>query len=348
MAIKTLEIDHMLVFQKLSLSFVDGINVLIGENGIGKTSILKMIYSAAQATTNGNSKLERHLEEYFLNRSTNDDSRFINRKDGAQTGSFKVTEGHIYYSEQYIAGRKDKAASDWKRTTITIPGGIRSMEDQRWPNLHIPSVYIPATEMLSHSEGFLALNQKYNMPFDATQVDIVMNASLPEAKIVPEFMNDILEKISKVIDGTVIQENDTFYVVKNDGRKVNFSLEAEGLRKLGLIWKLIRNGLLEPGSVLLWDEPEANLNPELYALVAEVLLTLAENKVQIFVATHNYNFGKYLEIRRKQEEEVQFINLYKDDKQTVKSQTGKYMKDLDPNYIMKADERLLDEVYENI
>ena len=40
-------------------------------------------------------------------------------------------------------------------------------------------------------------------------------------------------------------------------RKVDFSLEAEGLRKLGLIWKLIRNGLLEKGTVLLWDEPEA-------------------------------------------------------------------------------------------
>ena len=39
---------------------------------------------------------------------------------------------------------------------------------------------------------------------------------------------------------------------------MDFSLEAEGLRKLGLIWKLIRNGLLEKGTVLLWDEPEAN------------------------------------------------------------------------------------------
>ena len=55
---------------------------------------------------------------------------------------------------------------------------------------------------------------------------------------------------------------------------MDFSLEAEGLRKLGLLWKLIRNGLLEKGAILLWDEPEANLNPELYPLVAEILLEL--------------------------------------------------------------------------
>ena len=84
----------------------------------------------------------------------------------------------------------------------------------------------------------------------------------------------ILKEISDVINGKVVQEDDTFYIVKNDGRKIDFSLEAEGMRKLGLLWKLIRNGLLEKNSVLLWDEPEANLNPELYPLVANILLAL--------------------------------------------------------------------------
>ena len=123
-------------------------------------------------------------------------------------------------------------------------------------------------------------------------------------------MQGILEKISDVIHGIVIQEDDSFYVMKKDGRKIDFSLEAEGLRKLGLIWKLIRNGLLESGTVLLWDEPEANLNPELYPLVAEILLELQKNGVQIFVATHSYNFAKYLEIRRTKKEQVMFHNLY--------------------------------------
>ena len=102
--------------------------------------------------------------------------------------------------------------------------------------------------MLFHSKGFLALNKKFKLPFDGTQIDIIVNASLPEARKLPVFMENILEKISKVIDGTIIMENDTFYVIKTDGKKVDFSLEVEGLRKLGLLWKLIRNGLLEKGT----------------------------------------------------------------------------------------------------
>ena len=158
-------------------------------------------------------------------------------------------------------------------------------------------------------------------------------------------------------------ENDSFYVLKKDGRKVDFSLEAEGLRKLGLLWKLIRNGLLEKGSVLLWDEPEANLNPELYPLVAEILLELQENGVQVFLATHSYNFAKYLEIRRTSREQVMFHNLYKsrnlftdemqkafpeinDDSEAIYSQSAYRMDEIKHNHIMIADNDLLDEVYE--
>ena len=140
-------------------------------------------------------------------------------------------------------------------------------------------------------------------------------------------------------------------------------LFRSGLRKLGLLWKLIRNGLLESGTVLLWDEPEANLNPELYPLVAEILLELQKNGVQIFAATHNYNFAKYLEIRRTEKEQVMFHNLYRGSSELpgalqklyleqekygneIYSRSAYRMEELGPNHIMIADNKLLDEVYE--
>lgn len=227
---------------------------------------------------------------------------------------------------------------------------------KNWQGLNIQSVFIPTTEMLSHSKGFLAMNQKYNMPFDGTQVDIIVNASLPETRTVSETMHKVLEKISAVIDGIVVYENDTFYVQKENGNKVDFSLEAEGFRKLGLIWKLIRNGLLEAGTVLLWDEPEANLNPELYPLVVDILLELEKNGVQVFIATHSYSFAKYLEIRREKNEQVLFHDLYKGAKyseelnehvegNSVFSQSAHKLEDLKSNHLMSADIKLLDEIY---
>ena len=364
MAIKTIEILNVMVFKRhlrknnmdiktiregdsfhddFKLDFCDGINVLIGENGVGKTTILKMIYAATQWSINHtDSGKTKKLEQYFSN-SIKDSDRLKNADN---------KEGYCYYK---------------------VSDGTHSFEDSlshkgifnydQWLGLDIQSVFIPTTEMLSHAKGFLAMNQKYSMPFDGTQIDIIVNASLPETREIPTVMSGILDKISTVIEGTVILEDDSFYVLKKDGRKVDFSLEAEGLRKLGLLWKLIRNGLLEKGTILLWDEPEANLNPELYPLVAEILLELQKNGVQVFVATHSYNFAKYLEIRRTSTEQVMFHNLYKscntlsdeiqkthsrmnDDSEAIYSQSAYRMDEIKYNHIMIADNNLLDEVYE--
>ncbi|MCM1047941.1 MAG: AAA family ATPase [Clostridiales bacterium] len=368
MAIKSIQILNVMVFQRqqsnnkincnedglrkgnpylgaFHLGFCDGINVLIGENGVGKTTILKMIYAATQwSFEKTNPGKTKRLLDFFSNNIKNSETlKNVGNKEGYCY--YKVSDGtHVF---------EDSLSH----------GGIFNFDD--WLGLNIPSVFIPTTEMLSHAKGFLAMNQKYSMPFDGTQVDIIVNASLPEAREIPDSCKAILGEISDVIDGTVIQEEDTFYVLKKDGRKIDFSLEAEGLRKLGLLWKLIRNGLLEKGSILLWDEPEANLNPELYPLVANILLELQKNGVQIFVATHSYNFAKYLEIRRTKTEQVMFHNLYmgtarqsevvpkslvsieEDEKKPeVYGDSAYKLEDLKPNHIMLADDKLLDEVYD--
>ena len=310
MAIKTIEILNVMVFKRhlrknnvafksieegdsfndgFKIEFCDGINVLIGENGVGKTTILKMIYAATRwsikQTDQGKTK---RLIQFFSN----------SLKDSDALKNAENKEDYCYYKVS-----------------------------------------------------------------DGTQIDIIVNASLPETREIPFAMSKILDKLSAVIDGTVILENDSFYVLKKDGQKVDFSLEAEGLRKLGLLWKLIRNGLLEKGSILLWDEPEANLNPELYPLVAEILLELQKNGVQIFLATHSYNFAKYLEIRRTNNEQVMFHNLYRshnlfsnemqkifpgmdDNSEAIYSQSADKMDKIKYNHIMDADNKLLDEVYE--
>ena len=366
MAIKEIEILNVMVFQRqwrrnnangistpikegdtisngFKLEFCDGINVLIGANGVGKTTILKMIYAAAQwSIEQTNPGKTKKLLQFFSN-SLKDSEALKNADRKDDYCYYRVSDGTHNFEDSLSHN------------------GIFHYDE--WLGLNIQSVFIPTTEMLSHAKGFLAMNQKYNMPFDGTQIDIIVNASLPETREIPKSMGGILDKISDVIDGTVIMEDDSFYVIKKDGRKVDFSLEAEGLRKLGLIWKLIRNGLLEKGTILLWDEPEANLNPELYPLVAEILLELQKNGVQIFVATHSYNFAKYLEIRRTNKEQVMFHNLYKEyaelpdelqktfheikgNREAVYSQSAYRMDEIEQNHIMIADNKLLDEVYE--
>ena len=86
-------------------------------------------------------------------------------------------------------------------------------------------------------------------------------------------------------------------------------MEASGYKKLGLLWKLLRNGLLESGSILFWDEPENSLNPELIPILVDILLELTQSGVQIFIATHDYNLARYFDVRKDKGIPVMFNNL---------------------------------------
>ncbi len=82
-------------------------------------------------------------------------------------------------------------------------------------------------------------------------------------------------------------------------------------------------------------------------------MELQKNGIQIFVATHSYNFAKYLEIYRSEKEQVQFHSLYKgtsetnDDGDIVYCTSAFSMEELQPNHIMMADEKLLDMIYDD-
>ena len=89
-------------------------------------------------------------------------------------------------------------------------------------------------------------------------------------------------------------------------------MEAEGFRKLGLLWLLLMNKSITKGTVLLWDEPEANLNPKSIPIVVDILLELSRNGVQIFLATHDYIFAKFLEVRKTEMDNVFYHALYKE------------------------------------
>lgn len=330
------------IHDQFELQFSDGINVIIGENGMGKTTLLKMIYAATQTSIQQtNTGKTDQIYKYFSS-DIKDSDLLKNHKNKEGYCGFEVSVGE--HTFDYSFSHK----------------GMFNFED--WVGLNLQSVFIPTTEMLSHSKGFLALNEKFKMPFDGTQVDIIVNASLPEARVLPDYMDRILHQLSEVMGGEVLYENDAFYMVKSDGEKIDFSLEAEGLRKLGLLWKLIRNGLLESGTILLWDEPEANINPELFSLVAKILLELQKNGIQIFLATHSYNFAKYLEILRTEDKQVQFHSLYKGTlelpdvlRQTypdkdycediIYGKSAFTLEKLQPNSLMDADEELLDFVF---
>lgn len=329
MSIKFAHLQNFTVFENLEVEFSNGINVIIGTNGTGKTHILKAMYGICEGINNSDKEVYDISQPYF---SVNP-LELIRSKDRSNSRTFvKLNFGENKIASYSIIKHEGKK--------LAADGSSYELIDFK-----TKSIFIPAKEMLSHSKGFLALYNKYKIPFDKTYIDIIVNAELPEARETTDLNSALLTTISNIIGGKVLHENGTFYIVKNNGNKIEFPIEAEGLRKFGLLWKLIKNGLLEEGTVLFWDEPEANINPELMPILVELMLELERKGVQLFIATHSYNLAKYLEIKRTSTEQVLFHHLHQTE-QGVKVESDHYFGQLDDNPIIEADAKLLDEVIE--
>ena len=200
---------------------------------------------------------------------------------------------------------------------------------------YMPSIFIPAKEMLSHSKGLLAMSEKYSrdMPFDNTLLDIIKKAQAWKPDIPPELAVNIVPKLEKIIDGVVFMKNDnSFWVRKYCGLEIPFIMEAEGLRKFALLWQLLMNEGITNDTIMFWDEPEANLNPQLYSLLVDVLLTLSRSGIQMFLATHSYDLVKFFEVKKKQVDSVLIHSLYKSG-EGVKCETSDTYKGLKNNAI---------------
>ena len=50
MPLTRIEAENFTVFENISIPFSEGLNILIGENGLGKTHIMKLAYAACRAS----------------------------------------------------------------------------------------------------------------------------------------------------------------------------------------------------------------------------------------------------------------------------------------------------------
>ena len=170
--------------------------------------------------------------------------------------------------------------------------------------------------------------------FRGTYLDILDRAYLPALRNPAEFNSaDALGRLEAALGGKVTIHGEEFFLSGEQG-EIEFTLLAEGLRKLGLLWLLIRNGSLKPGAVLFWDEPETNLNPKLYGVVIEVLLELQRVGVQVFLATHDYVILKELDLQAKDGDKVAFHSLYRSEETSeIVCQSSRHYSQIHPNAI---------------
>ncbi|MEO0141119.1 MAG: ATP-binding protein, partial [candidate division WOR-3 bacterium] len=276
--------ENFTAFSSLDMEFSPGINVFIGPNATGKTHILKIIYAVMSALERPGEYISK--EEAVLQKIAN---VFLphNRRLGRLVR--RARGGPINAEIKIYRGGKPASVtlqSGWGQLGIAkavkIPPG--------WFKGLRPVVYLPPKEILSNAPGFLSLYKDREIHFEEVYADLLHRAYLPKKKGPPSHQREELLKFLKVImvGRKVLVKGEHFFFVGSYGENLEFSLLAEGIRKLALIWLLVQNETLLKGSTLFWDEPEANLNPSMLEHVADILLTLQRMGVQVFAATHSY------------------------------------------------------------
>ena len=295
-----------------------GINAFVGTNGTGKTHLMKVAYAACDATRKGERFADK-LTRVFLP-AGGKVGRLAKRRRGGVSAFAEVKIGNSTVRTEFSSGTTRSKDAD-----EIIP--------KRVPEVN--SVYIPVKEMLANAPGFRSLYAERAIHFDEVYSDLLDKAYLPLQRGAPDDERGLLlDKLRGELRGSILVRDEVFYWKGSHGT-LEFSLLAEGLRKLALLWLLIQNGTLLKGSVLFWDEPEANLNPTLLATLVEVLLELQRLGVQVFIATHDYVLLKQLDLQQEKKDEVKYHALYREAGQLACNSTDAYL-DIHPNAIDEA------------
>jgi energy-coupling factor transporter ATP-binding protein EcfA2 len=309
--IKLLTLRNFTVFKEAELQFSPGLNVIIGENGTGKTHLLKLSYLFSQARyalvknqqLTSDAKVEYYFSEHLQSLFKPDKIGSLvsvgsdgKSKVSALVGAF-LPAPMLMPDLPGIPNPSDEIKWDFSFSNRSVDNVVLKTQERVTGNtIFGKGVYLPSKEMISFFEGFLAAYENREFQFDETYRDLALHLSATKLKMPPAFIKQGLKTLSADVGGTLKLEGGKFYLVSGGSKPREITLVAEGIRKIATLLHLLENGSLEVGDTLFWDEPESNLNPKLIKDVAAALLCLCQNGIQVIIGTHSLFLLREIEI----------------------------------------------------
>ncbi len=345
--LKQLKIENFTVFPKADLQFASGLNVIVGENGCGKSHLLKLLYAISFENTSQGKRpnaqepnkeiLERRYAEKLRGVFHIDDLSYLSVKDLALSympamGADGQVDEKAYVEASFNNTRSwtvDLSYKDETQSTCfeynedeaydTCKSGfavdhssidvIINTPPKKWDNV-LP-VFMSTRELLTIYSGFVSIYDSHYLEFDETYRDTCILLGLPLLKGKrKQQAKEMLKPLEKAMGGKALLRNGRFYLSTPDKGEIEIAMVAEGQRKLAMLAQLIATGILLDNGYLFWDEPENNLNPKLIKVIAKVILHLCDNGIQVFIASHSLFLLRELEILSKHDEFKQVESRY--------------------------------------
>ncbi|OOF83715.1 ATP-binding protein [Rodentibacter ratti] len=301
--IKSLRLENFSCLPNDTFKFSKNLNIVIAENGCGKSHLLKTLYTLLEVGANEkNKQIKSETQKVIADKLLavfRPDSlgRLVKRQQGRMRAEIEW---------ELNKGEKNKFSFSSNSSTQV------NVDSFQYTKLAMP-VFIPTRELITLCPWFISLYQNQNIPFEEIWFDTCLLLNHPLAKGPrARKIKELLEPIEEALEGTVIEENGRFYLKQTTQTgKIEAPLVAEGLRKFVMIARLVATGALLDKGYLFWDEPEANLNPKLIKVAAKIIYSLVKQGIQVFIATHSLFLLRELELLNiKEKLSTRYFSLY--------------------------------------
>jgi AAA15 family ATPase/GTPase len=267
--------------KEIRLDSIGKINLVIGQNGSGKTFLLKALYCAT-----------RTLEEY--------------KRGNEQRTAADILKDKLYWTFQVdkIGDIVAKGAIDKLTASMNFDGNefsysfgkettkqISFLENHVTP-LQSNSIFIPAKEVISLQKIILKTREVDKLfGFDDTYLDLAraLRQTLKKGKNYAVFSR-VREELKDIVGGKLeYEETAENWVFRNDkNQKYDVGVTAEDIKKIAILDTLLGNRFLDTKSIIFIDEPESALHPKAIAKLLDIIYLMSDCGIQFFLASHSY------------------------------------------------------------
>jgi predicted ATP-dependent endonuclease of OLD family len=318
-------------FTDLTWDNRDRINLLIGANDTGKTYLLKILYCLAKSLEEFTKRQrsdkapwkEILAEKLYWTFQVGDRGlgELVNK---SRDGRLRVS-ANLLDQSYYFAFGKDTTRK------------ILDCTDVKEPVENLNTLFLPPKEVLTALDAIAATREQLHIfGFDDTYQDLITALRLPPKRTsLSDNFLDGLQRLERIFDGEVIKEGKEF-LFRCGRERYGMSQTAEGIKKIGILSLLIKNGNLNKATILFIDEPETNLHPYAVFELVNVLFQLSKMGVHIFLATHSYYVIKQFEIlARRNQQSIQLSSLIRENK-VISLQSASLLDGMPENLLIDA------------
>lgn len=285
--IKSIKINNFGGIGNVACDTLSNINVIIGPNQSGKTTLLKALYATIKTVEQNKRGAENRSDKEILPDKLY--WTFLSRelsslvKKGANILSYNMTsDSGENFSFSFTA-------SATKQANIT---------QNTFKPTDTNSIFIPAKEILSIRDVIISSRLRTEFGFDDTYYDLAMALTPTTKGRNYEAFAQARQSIEDMVNGKLdFDEERSQWIFKDEKKRIyEISMTSEGVKKLSILSVLLGNHYLSNDSIIFIDEVEANLHPAMINTFMNAIMMLAKIGVQFFIATHSYFVIKRLYI----------------------------------------------------